>query len=445
MYKETVGVLVMIGQFLLGMSLLVTIHELGHFIAAKFFGISVKKFYIFFDAFGLSLFKFSYKGTIYGIGWLPLGGYIKMSGMYEAEEDIDPTDSGNYYTKPAWQRITVMLSGVLMNLLMAFVVFSGLSVGYGDGYIHDLKVNYSILPPEVSKQAGLSPGDRIVEVNGEAYYTGDDLTSTRILRGNTKLTVIRKKGEEQIHIHLDVSPKTVRLFAEKGFTEFFSIGTEFKIDSVYANSDLKTAGLTKKDRITAVDGKPVNLYDEFLVKLNENKDKKLLLTIVHEGKTSKVFAHRDRDGHIGFSLSAVHPKKKLVEITLPESLSFGADRAWAAFSDNIIGLNDIAQGKIKATDALTGPVGIAVLFGKNPDWKRFWSLVAVLSAALAFINLVPIPVLDGGQVLFLAIEVIRGKPLKTSFIEYGMGAGFVLLIGLSLFVLYSDIAWLLQK
>jgi len=435
----------MIFQFIAGMSLLVVLHELGHFIAAKIFGIRVKKFYIFFDAFGLSLFKFSYKGTIYGIGWLPLGGYIKMSGMYQAEEDIDPDDPGNYYTKAAWKRITVMLGGILMNLLMAFFVFTGLSIRYGQGYMHELKVNYGILSPEVIKQAGLLPGDQVVEVNGNADYTGDELTSTRILRGNTRLNVIRNNGKERIHLHLDVSPKTIRLFAEKGITEFFSMGREFKIDSIDDNSDLKTAGLNKNDRITAINGTSVKFYDEFLVKLNENKAKKLLLTVVHEGKTSEVLAHRDRDGHIGFSLSAVHSEKKPVEITLPESLSFGANRAYTSFSDNIIGLTDIFQGKIKATDALTGPVGIAVLFGKTLDWKRFWSLVAVLSTALAFMNLVPIPVLDGGQVLFLAIEIITGKPLKASFIEYGMITGFVLLIGLSLFVLYSDILWSIQQ
>jgi len=168
------------------------------------------------------------------------------------------------------------------------------------------------------------------------------------------------------------------------------------------------------------------------------------LTIVHDGKTSQVEAHRDKDGHLGFSLEAVHlPKAKPVQVTLPQSVSFGAGRTWSAFSENVRGIKDIVQGKVKAADALTGPVGIALLFGETPDWKRFWGLIAVLSTALAFINLMPVPILDSGQVLFLVIEALCGRPLKPAIIEYGQMAGFILLSLLSLFVLYNDIAKLI--
>ncbi|MBD1362568.1 RIP metalloprotease RseP [Mucilaginibacter sp. ZT4R22] len=443
-------ILIITGQFLLSISLLVLMHELGHYIAAKAFGIRVKKFYLFFDAWGLSLLKFSYKGTIYGIGWLPLGGYIKMAGVFEdADSDAGITsvyDSGTFYSKPAWQRIIVMLGGIIMNIIVAIIIFSSLSIKYGDNYMQKLKAYFGVIPADIGQKAGLLPDDKIVAINEDSLYYQDELTSTRILRGNTLLTVIRSKGSERIHLHLNVSPKIMGLLADKAPTEFFSIGTPFKIDSIYSNSNLKAAGFSKSDQITAVNGNPVNYYEEFMVKLHENKDKPMLLTIVHEGKTSQVEAHRDKDGHFGFSLEAIHtPKAKPAQVTLPQSVSFGAGRTWSAFSDNARGIKDIVQGKVKATDALTGPVGIAVLFGKAPDWKTLWGLIAVLSTALAFINLMPIPVLDGGQVMFLVIEAVRGKPLKPVIIAYGQMAGFIILGLLTFFVLYTDIAKLIVK
>lgn len=372
-----------------------------------------------------------------------------MAGVYEDTEVGDEIpgiyDSGSFHTKPVWQRLIVMLGGVIMNLIVAVLIFSSLSIKYGGNYMQKLKADFGIIPTDMGKKAGLLPGDKIVEVNEDSLYYQDELTSTRILKGNTLLTVVRSKGSEQIHMHINVSPKIIRLLADKAPTEFFKIGTPFKIDSVYSNSDIKAAGVRKNDQITAVNGKAVNYYEEFMVKLRENKDKPLLLTIVHEGKTSQVEAHRDKDGHIGFSLEAVHPKTKPAQVTIPQSVSFGASRTWSAFSDNARGVNDIIQGKLKATDALTGPVGIALLFGESPDWKRFWGLVAVLSTALAFINLMPVPVLDGGQVLFLTIEAIRGRPLKPVIIEYAQVVGFILLGLLSLFVLYNDIVKLINK
>ncbi len=441
-------ILLITGQFLLSLSLLVVVHELGHFLAAKAFGIRVEKFYLFFDAWGYSLFKLSYKGTVYGIGWLPLGGYIKMAGVFEDTEGANTKgdDRDGFYTKPAWQRLVVMSGGVIMNIAVAILIFSSLSVKYGSGYMQKIKADFGIIPADVGKKAGLLPGDRIIEVNEDSLYYQDELTSTRILKGNTLLTVVRSKGKERIHLHLNVSPATIRLLADKAPTAFFKIGTPFKIDSIYSNSDLKAAGFSKSDKITAVNGKPVNYYEEFMIKLRENKDKPLLLTVVHDGKTSQVEAHRDKDGHIGFSLEAVHPPEtKPVQATLPQSVSFGADRTWSVFSENARGVKDIIQGRVKAADALTGPVGIALLFGEATDWKRFWGLIAVLSTALAFINLMPVPVLDGGQVLLLAIEALRGKPLKAVVIEYSQMAGFILLGLLSLFVVYNDIARLIMK
>lgn len=440
----------MIAQFMLGISLLVTIHELGHFIAARAFGIKVEKFYLFFDAWGYSLFKFEYKGTVYGVGWLPLGGYLKMAGLHEPEdEDVERVPNfeittGSFKTKPAWKRLIVMSGGIMFNLLLAVVIFSVQTAIYGKGYIQRLKSDYGITPGEIGLKAGLLPGDKIVALDGDSVFYRDELLSTRILKGNTILTVVRTKANEKIHMHLKISPDIMRLLADKAPTEFFRMGTIFKFDSIYTNSDLRSAGIKKNDRVIALDGKPLNFYDDFMVRLQKNNQKQILLTVIHDGKTSQVLAHKDKDGHMGFSLQAVHPALKSVDVSLPQSLNVGATRAWSYFSDNARGLNDIIQGKVKVTDAVTGPIGIAMLFGGELDWPRFWRLVALLSTAIAFFNLLPLPILDGGQALFIGIEAIRGKPMNTTIMAYIQISGLVILAILAIYVCFIDITRLVN-
>ncbi len=433
----------MIAQFILGISILVTVHELGHFIAARAFGIRIEKFYLFFDAGGLSLFKFKRNGTEFGMGWLPLGGYIQMAGLHEVDDEpenkVSKGDIGSFRTKPAWQRLIVMSGGIILNLLLAVLIFSVQTAIYGKNYIRKLKADYEILPGEIGLKAGLLPGDKIVALDGDSIFYQDELLSTRILKGNTILTVVRTKANEKVHMHLKISPEIMRLLADKAPTEFFRLGTIFKFDSIYTNSDLKTAGIKKTDQVTALDGKPVNFYEDFLVRLQKNKKKQIQLTIIHDGKTSQVIAHKDKDGHIGFSLQAIHPQIKPMEISVPQTLSYGAGRTWSAFSDNAKGLNDIMSGRVKVADAVTGPIGIAMLFGGSFDWPRFWRLVAVLSAAIAFFNLLPLPVLDGGHALFIGIEAIRGKPLSKTITAYIQLSGFVIVALLAIYVCVIDI------
>jgi regulator of sigma E protease len=438
------NIVIMVAQFLMGISILVTVHELGHFLAAKAFGIHVEKFYLFFDAGGISLFKRERKGTVYGIGWLPLGGYIKMAGMQDANDDelVNdqlPNKTGSFRTKPAWQRLIVMSGGIIMNLLLAVLIFSIQTAIYGFHYLNKLKADYEILPGETGLKAGLKPGDQILAINGDSVFYEDAMLSTRILKGNTVLTVVRTKNKEKVHMHIQVSPKIMRLLTDKAPTEFFSMRTNFKFDSIYTNSDLRIAGIKKNDRIIALDGKPVNYYDDFLVRLQKNNKKQIQLTIIHDGKTTQVLAHKDKDGHIGFSLQAIHPSSSSTAISLPQSVSYGTGRTWSAFSENAKGMNDILQGRVKVNDALSGPVGMAVMFGGSFDGQRFFRLLALLSTALAFFNLLPLPVLDGGQACLIGIEAIRGKPLSNAVKEFLQIAGFLFIILITLYVFYIDI------
>jgi regulator of sigma E protease len=439
------GIVIMIAQFMLGISILVTVHELGHFVAAKAFGIKVEKFYLFFDAWGVSLFKFEYGGTIYGIGWLPFGGYLRMAGFHgETDDQPENWAMRSFHNRPAWQRLIVMSGGILMNLLLAVLIFTVQTSLYGKNYIQELKADYGVLPGKIGLKAGLLPGDHIVALNGDTNFYPDELTSTRILKGNTILTVVRTKAGEKVHMHITVSPEIMRLLAEKAPTEFFRIGTLFKFDSIYTNSKLKPGSVKKNDRVIAVNGQPVRYYDDFMVKLQQNKHKEMLLTIFHNSKTSQVVAHQEKDGHIGFALQSEHAEARSVAATLPRSLSYGTGRAWSTFADNAKGLNEIMQGKVKATEAVTGPIGIAMLFGSSVDWPRFWRLLAMLSTAIAFFNLLPLPILDGGQAVFIGIEAVRGKPINEEVMAYLQLAGLTLLALLFVYVCYVDISRLIH-
>jgi regulator of sigma E protease len=437
-------------QFLSGMSLLVFFHELGHFLAAKAFGIRVQKFYLFFDAWGFSLFKFHYKGTEFGIGWLPFGGYVRMSGMYrsEQEEIIEPVQGalkGKYYAKPYWQRLIVMFGGIIMNLLVALIIFTGLALVYGRGYVAALGREYRIEPGAIGKMAGLQSGDQLESLNEDSLLDEDEFFSTRLFRGKTVLKVVRNKGKERIHMHIAVSPDIMRLAAHKGITQFFRLNAPTKTDSMYTNLDPNSKAKKKEDRILAMNGKPVHSYDEVLVKLRENQKKELMLTVIHDGKTSELPAHIDKDGHIGFTLNDKAPPVTVRRpVSVPQSLAVGASRTWRTIAENADGFNQMVSGKVKVAEALNGPVAIATYFGDKLEWKRFWSLVALLSIGIAFINILPVPSLDGGNALIIGFEVLKGRPLKTRTMEYLVAGGFIFIMTLMSYVIYNDILRLLS-
>jgi len=435
-------IVIMILQFLAGMSLLVLVHEFGHFVAAKAFGIRVRKFYLFFDAWGLKLFKFDYKGTEYGLGWLPLGGYVQMAGMLT--DDDEQRGEGTfahrrYHNKPVWQRVIVMSGGILMNFILALLIYSGLTFHYGKGYVTSLAKGYRISPGKLGKQAGLMPGDQLMALNQNPLLDVDELTSTRLMRGGTILSVIRSNGSEKVHLHIHVSPKIMQLVAEKGVTEFFAINAGYKVDSIYTNLDLRGKKGFKRSPVIALNGDSVHSYEEFMIKLHENKDKELMLTVIHDGKTHHVKAHQEKDGHIGFRLNSELSAAKRQTVGVSDAANSGAKQTLKAIADNAEGFKQIIEGDVPLKEALNGPVKIAAMFGDHLEWKRFWELVALLSIGIAFINLLPIPSLDGGQVLLVTIEGIRGKPIKQETLERIQVSGFILMIGIVAFVFYNDI------
>ena len=434
-------ILIMAGQLILGLSILVILHEFGHFIAARAFGIKVEKFYLFFDAWNFSLFKFNYKGVEYGIGWLPLGGYVKIAGMIDESMDTDqlagPPQPWEFRSKPAWQRLIVMLGGIIVNIIVGIFIFWVLTIKYGETYIPNANVKYGIVPGIIGKKMGLKAGDKITAVNGKPVERFEDLSSSKVLLDKTVLSV--ERGSQ--HLEIKVPPTILNDISDYTIEEFISRvpRSKFSIDSV--SGEAKRVGLTKGDSIIAVNDKPVPFFDQFQEVLQANKNKEVQLSVRRKDTLLMLPAKIDAAGKLGF----YRPKKEVIpEMTTINygffaALPVGANKAWDMFSSNAKGIKKIFTGQVKANKAISSPIGIAVLFGGTIDWIRFWSLVGFLSMVLALTNLLPIPGLDGGHTVFLLIEMVKGKPLSDKFLERAQIVGFVLLISLMVFAFGNDI------
>jgi regulator of sigma E protease len=439
------SIVIMVGQLLLGLSILVILHEFGHFIAARAFGIKVEKFYLFFDAWGVSLFKFNYKGVEYGVGWLPLGGYVKIAGMIDESMDTEqmagPPQPWEFRSKPAWQRLIVMLGGITVNILLGILIFWVITLKYGETQTPNDNLKYGIAPGIVGKKIGLQAGDKIVSVNGKHIEYFDELVSSKVLLGNSVLTV--ERGGKEVLITV---PGTIlNDLSDYGIAEFVKPRVKFAIDGISPNSGAQKAGLAKGDSILAINGQKTAFFDEVQTALQNNKNKQVDLTIWHNNVTRQQQAQISKDGTLGFLPNPTLPAETTIHFGFFGSLPVGASKAWGTFTDQSKALSKIFTGQVKARKAISSPIGIAVMFGSHVDWLRFWNLVGLLSMVLALMNLLPIPALDGGHALFLLIEMIKGKPLSDKFLERAQIVGFVLLICLMVFAFGNDIVKQVMK
>ena len=433
-------VLVMIGQLLLGLSILIVLHELGHFWAARAFGIKVEKFYLFFDAWGVKLFSIKYKGCEYGIGWLPLGGYVKIAGMIDESMDTEQMQAEpqpwEFRSKPAWQRLIVMLGGVTVNIILGIFIFWMLTFKYGESYIPNSAVKYGIAPGVVGKEIGLQAGDKVVEVNGKPLVKFSELTSSEVLLGNSVITVVRDGQEKDIAVPADI----LNTVADYGIQEFVTPRIKFAVDSVVAGSNAAKAGLIRGDQIVQINDQPVVFFDELQDVLDKNQGKSVEASVKRGNETLKLAVNVTAEGTIGFAPKFEEIKVETEEYGLFEALPIGAARAWGSLVDNAKGLGKVVNGDVKANKAFSGPVEIArKLYGGTWDWIKFWSITGLLSMALALMNLLPIPALDGGHAVFLIVEMVKGKPLSDKFMERAQLVGFVILAALMVFVLGNDI------
>ena len=432
----------MVAQLLLGLSILVILHELGHFLAARAFGIKVEKFYLFFDAWGFKLFSIKRGDVEYGIGWLPLGGYVKIAGMIDESMDKEqmalPPQPWEFRSKPAWQRLIVMLAGVFVNIVVGIFIFWMLTFKFGESYIANSSVKNGINPGIIGKEIGLKQADRVIAVNGKKVIRFDELISSQVLLGNTTLTIEREGKTIDIKIPDNILNKV----SDLGIEEFISRAPLLTatIDSVVAGLPGYKAGIQKGDVIVAVNKVPVKYNVDVTKEMVKLKNKQATIEVNRGGELKNFVMSTDSTGKIGVFFNVNEIKEETINYSFFEALPIGANQAWISFTDNGKGIWKVLTGKIKANKAFSGPVAIAQkVYGGVWVWSHFWASTALISIALAFMNLLPIPALDGGHVVFLIVEMIKGKPLGDKFMEGAQMVGFVMLLCLMVFVLGNDI------
>lgn len=438
-------IVIKLSQFLLSLSLLIILHELGHFIPAKLFKTRVEKFYLFFDV-KYSLLKKKIGETEYGIGWLPLGGYVKISGMIDESMDKEqmalPPQPWEFRSKPAWQRLIIMLGGVTVNFILAFIIYIGMAFAYGDTYIanEDLKDGLLIENPVMNK-AGFQTGDKIIAIDGEKIIKFDNEMNMKIIMA--KKVLIERNGTEQtIKIPVDFVDQLSKL--EKG--SLVSIRKPFVVASISEGS-LNT-NLQPKDIILSLNGQSTKYYDQATSVLEKNKNKTISAVVLRDEKQVPLQVIVSKDAKLsiitgGLGMESLEKlgyyKISKQEFGFLESIPVGITKG----KDQLVGygkqLKMIFSPSTGAYKQVGGFKAIFDIFPNTWSWEVFWNITALLSIMLGVMNLLPIPALDGGHVMFLLYEIISGKKPSDKFLENAQMVGFVLLITLLLFANGNDI------
>jgi len=438
--------LIMAGQIILALAILVTLHELGHFAAARMFGIKVEKFYLFFDAWGFKLFKFKKGDTEYGIGWLPLGGYVKIAGMVDESMDTEqlksPPQNWEFRSKPAWQRLIVMIGGVTVNFLLGFLIFVLATWYYGDSRIPLSKIKYGIHAQEVGRNIGLQDGDVVTGVNGVKAVYLDEIKKPSVFLNSGNYYDVVRNGE---NIKLTLPDDIIDQISDKK-NAIFDLRMPCVVDSTSKGGAAAKAGLLKNDRIISLNDTATEWYHEFKERIVYYSGKNTHISVLRNGDTLKFPVEVSKDGTLGFFQQAyLQNEVEHFNYSFAESVPVGTGKAYEALSDNITGLKKLVSGKIDPRKSVQGPIGIATMFGANWEWERFWALTGLLSLILAFMNLLPIPALDGGHVVFLLIEMVIRRPLSEKFMQVMQVIGMVLLLGLMVFAFGNDIYKIFSK
>ncbi len=433
-------------QFFLCFTLLVGIHEFGHFIVARLFKIRVEKFYIFFDPW-FSLFKFNWRGTEYGLGWLPLGGYVKIGGMIDESMDKEqmaaPVRPDDFRAKPAWQRFLVMIAGVTMNVLLAIAVYAAICFTWGQSYIDNDDLKYGYTFNEAGRQLGFRNGDRILTVDGERV---DDITEivNRLLITDEDRRVEVARGGETVALDLSLE-QLIEMRREKGYISLLAPMIPFVVDSVASQSAL-AAGLQAGDRVVAVGGES-ELMDvrEIQQKIRASAGDTLVLNVLRGEERLLLPAAVDAEGRIGVMLDVSYPPVSTRHFTLLESIPAGVREAGRQIADYWQQLKMIVKPQTKMYEELGGFIAIGSIFPTEWDWLRFWSVTAFLSVILAVMNILPIPGLDGGHMMFTLWEMVTGRKVGERALEIAQYIGMMILLVLLVYANGNDIYRLLFK
>jgi regulator of sigma E protease len=442
---STLDIMVMVGQLILALSILVGVHEAGHLLAAKFFGMRVEQFSI---GFPPKIFGFKYGETVYSIGAIPLGGFVKISGMIDESLDLKKMEEEpkpyEFRAKPAWQRLIVMLGGIIVNVVTGILIFIALTFYLGESYVSISEVNkYGIVPGKLGKEIGFELGDKVIAINGEAVEKFKDLTKPDyLLENNSYYTVVRGSEKIDLPIPADFIENFSREDADK---DFIMPIYPFLIGDITKDRGAEKAGLKPKDKITKIAGSPIKFYHEFSNEVAKYAGQTVVIDIERPmDKDMDTFTELQFEVEVGedtiVGISAVPIiESTTMEYGFMESIPRGTSKAFNVVWVNAKAFGKMFKGELSPTKSLRGPLGIMEAFGPTWDWIRFWTLTGLISMVLAFMNLLPIPALDGGHVVFLMYEIISGRKPSDKFLENAQKVGMVLLLGLMVFVFFNDI------
>ncbi|ERM84394.1 peptidase [Rhodonellum psychrophilum GCM71 = DSM 17998] len=429
--------LIMVGQLLLGLSILVGLHELGHLLTAKMFGMRVEKFSI---GFPPKIIGFQWGETEYSIGAIPLGGFVKISGMVDESMDKDQLSAEpqpwEFRSKPAWQRLIVMLGGIIVNVVTGIIIFVVLVHQRGETYYsRDQVIENGIVAYEIGQQIGFQDGDKVLDINGQPYVSINELSGGEALLSSGGYYSVDRGGEV---VKIDIPRGFINSFSnEESMSKFINIRFPFEIQEVAPKSAAEAIGLQKGDKIIAVNDRPIEYFNELQTSLGELKGEKAELTIQRNGEILSKTADVSAEGTIGIAInSLLSPVVK--KYAIGESIAKGTQRAFGVVIVNAKALGKMFTGEVSAKN-VSGPIGMAQIYGNQWDWVKFWTITGLISMILAFMNLLPIPALDGGHVMFLLYEMISGRSPSDKFLENAQKVGMVLLLALMVFAIGNDI------
>ncbi len=427
-------------QLLLSLSILVVLHEMGHFLPAKLFRTGVEKFYLFFNPW-FSLIKKKIGNTEYGIGWIPLGGYVKISGMIDESMDKEqlqkPPEPWEFRAKPAWQRLIIMVGGVTMNILLAIVIYAMIMFSWGERYLPPENAEYGIAVDSVGQQIGLQDGDKIVKVNGESVQKFSDIPKKMIIDQAKTVTVIRDGNRKTINVPSDF----IKNVLGKDTPTFIQVRMPVQVDRVEDNSVADTNGLKEGDKIVGINDHNTAYFHEFKKVIGQYKGEDIKLHVKRESDTVSLSMPVPESGILGFMPKRPNDYFQTAKINYNffESFPAGTRKAYATLTSYVKQFAIIFNPDTEGYKHVGGFITIGKIFPGQWNWLRFWEMTALLSVILAFMNILPIPALDGGHVMFTLYEMISGRKPSEKFLEYAQMVGMVILLSLLIFANGQDL------
>ncbi len=432
----------MIGQLVLALSILVGLHEFGHFAFAKLFKIRVDKFYIFFDflfpmpsVLNFALFKKKVGETEYGIGWFPLGGYVQIHGMIDETQDASalagPPQPDEFRGKPAWQRLLVMLGGIIMNVITGIVIFSALTFKYGEPYLPASEVKFGVVPNGLGRQIGFRTGDHIVKINGRPFQEFDEVHGQDVILGSESYYTVERNGQL---LDLKLPKNFLDKLANQSDSSFVEPRLPFSVQETVAGQPAATAGIKANDKVVQVGAVPVQYFDELTAALYKYKGQTVPVRVRRGTEELTLPVAVTSAGKIGFKPGfELHYSTR--HFSLAGAVPQGAKQAFGIIGAQAKAFGKILRREVSASESLGGPVEIAQQYGGQWNWLKFWTLTGGLSMVLAFMNLLPIPALDGGHVVFLLYEMILRRKPSDKFLEGAQRVGTVLILALMGYVI----------